>query len=176
VQKNLTQGEVVAVCLSAKKGTKKDPVPEVTVVKGHGVKGDAHAGPWHRQVSLLAEESVAKMREKGITVGPGGFAENILTRGLKLVDFPKGTRLQAGDHVVLKITQIGKVCHERCAIYYQAGDCVMPREGVFAEVLVGGTIRPGDLITVMPKRKVETRNPSEHQIRISKHEIRYKSK
>jgi MOSC domain-containing protein YiiM len=100
-------------------------------------------------VSLLAEESVAKMREKGIQVGPGGFAENILTRGLRLVELPKGTRLRIGKEVVLKVTQIGKVCHDRCAIYYQAGDCVMPREGVFTEVIVGGTARPGDRIVVL---------------------------
>ena len=143
-------GEVVAVCLSMKKGTKKEPVPEVQLVQRHGIAGDAHAGPWHRQVSLLAEESVAKMREKGIHVGPGGFAENILTRGLKLVDLPKGTRLKVGAQALLKVTQIGKICHERCAIYYQAGDCVMPREGVFAEVLVGGSVRPGDAVTVLP--------------------------
>jgi MOSC domain-containing protein YiiM len=144
-------GEVVAVCLSAKKGTKKEALSEITMVKGHGVQGDAHAGPWHRQVSLLAEESVAKMREKGIKVGPGGFAENILTRGLILVELPKGSRLRVGKEVVLQVTQIGKVCHDRCAIYYQAGDCVMPREGVFAEVVVGGVARPGDRIVVLPE-------------------------
>jgi MOSC domain-containing protein YiiM len=142
--------EVVAVCLSAKKGTKKEPVSEVKLVKGHGVEGDAHAGPWHRQVSLLAEESVAKMREKGLRVGPGSFAENILTRGLGLAQLPKGTRLKVGQDALLEVTQIGKVCHERCAIYYQAGDCVMPREGIFAEVLVGGLVRPGDPIAVLP--------------------------
>ena len=144
-------GEVVAVSLSPKKGTKKEPVQDVRLIKGHGIEGDAHAGPWHRQVSLLAEESVAKMREKGINVGPGGFAENILTRGLNLVQLPKGTRLKIGGEALLEVTQIGKVCHQRCAIYYQAGDCVMPREGIFAQVLAGGTVRPGDPITLLPE-------------------------
>jgi len=138
----------VAVCLSVSKGTKKEVVPEATLVQGHGIRGDAHAGPWHRQVSLLAEESVLKMSKKGLNVGPGAFAENILTRGLGLAELPKGTQLRMGKEVVLQVTQIGKVCHKRCAIYYQTGDCVMPREGIFAEVIVGGTVKPGDPIVV----------------------------
>lgn len=142
-------GEVVAVCISKTKGTKKEAVAQITLVKGHGVKGDAHAGPWHRQVSLLAAESVDKMRIKGLQVGPGAFAENILTRGIVLVDLPIGTRLRIGEGVILNITQIGKTCHERCAIYKQIGDCVMPREGIFAEVIEGGQVKPGDPITVM---------------------------
>jgi len=113
-----------------------------------GIEGDAHAGPWHRMVSLLAEESVDKMRAAGLDVGPGAFAENLTTRGLDLLALPLGTRLRVGAHVVLELTQHGKECHSRCAIYYEAGDCVMPREGVFAQVVAGGEIRTGDEIAV----------------------------
>lgn len=136
-------GKVIAVCTSEKKGEKKKPVPSVTLVPEHGVDGDAHAGPWHRQVSLLAVESIAKMKAKGLSVGPGDFAENITVEGIALVHLRVGDRLRSGE-ALLEITQIGKECHDRCAIYYQAGDCVMPKEGVFARVLHGGTLRAGD--------------------------------
>jgi len=136
--------EIVAVCTSAKKGERKINVGESLLIKGQGLKGDAHAGFAHRQVSLLAEESIAKMTVKGLDVGPGDFAENLTTTGIDLVSLPIGTRLQAGPEAILRVTQIGKECHDRCAIYYQAGDCVMPREGIFAEVLLGGKIREGD--------------------------------
>lgn len=146
---NPTAAHLLAVCLSKTKGTHKDPVPQARILKGRGIQGDAHAGPWHRQVSLLADESVAAMRAKGIQARPGLFAENLLTRGINLVQLPIGTRLRIGGQVLLKVTQIGKTCHERCAIYYQAGDCVMPREGIFAEVLSGGCVKPGDPIVVL---------------------------
>lgn len=136
--------EIVAVCTSAKKSERKKNVGESLLIKDQGLKGDAHAGFAHRQVSLLAEESIAKMTEKGLDVGPGDFAENLTTTGIDLVSLPIGTRLQAGPEAILRVTQIGKECHDRCAIYYQAGDCVMPREGIFAEVLLGGKIRVGD--------------------------------
>ena len=110
---------------------------------------DAHAGPWPRQVSLLAQESVDKMRAKGLTVGPGSFAENLTTEGVDLPSLALGQRLRVGKNVLLEITQIGKECRTRCAVYYQAGDCVMPREGIFAQVLKGGGIRPGDTISVI---------------------------
>ncbi len=142
-------GKVVAVCVSGRKGEKKVPVPSVTLVAEHGVDRDAHAGPWHRQVSLLAVESIAKMKEKGLSVGPGDFAENITVEGIDLVALRPGERLCSGD-VLLEITQIGKECHNRCAIYYQAGDCVMPKEGIFARVLRGGTLKAGD-----PMERVE---------------------
>lgn len=106
------------------------------------------AGPWHRQVSLLAVESIEKMKALGLDVGPGDFAENITTSGINLVDLPLGTRLKIGPEAVGEVTQIGKECHSRCAIYYQAGDCVMPREGIFIRILKGGTIRAGDTIEV----------------------------
>ena len=141
------QGSVVAVSISSNKGERKTPVATVTLQAEHGIVGDAHAGSWHRQVSLLAFESIAKMRAFGLNVGSGAFAENITTAGVDLVSLPIGTRLIIGT-AILEVTQIGKECHNRCAIYEQAGDCVMPKEGIFARVLVGGNIRPGDALIV----------------------------
>lgn len=135
--------QVVAVCISEKKGERKTPVAEVRVLENHGIAGDAHAGEWHRQVSLLASESIDKMRAMGLDVAAGDFAENITTRCIELVALPVGTRLRVGE-TILEVTQIGKECHTRCAIYHQAGDCVMPKEGIFARVITGGIIRPGD--------------------------------
>lgn len=137
---------VAAVCISEKKGERKTSVPEVFLQREHGIIGDAHAGDWHRQISLLATESIAKMQALGLDVDSGDFAENITTCGINLLSLPIGSRLQVGD-TLLEITQIGKECHTRCAIYYQAGDCVMPKEGIFARVITGGNIRPGDPIT-----------------------------
>jgi MOSC domain-containing protein YiiM len=138
---------VIAVCQSEKKGARKTPVPEVTIKEDYGVVGDAHAdSTTHRQVSLLAIESIAKMRDKGFDLKPGDFAENITTRGIDLVSLPIGTRIRVGDRVILEITQIGKECHAACAIRQQVGDCIMPREGIFARVVRGGCIKPGDAI------------------------------
>ena len=142
-------GEIVAVCTSRDKGERKTDVGVAELVVGFGLSGDAHGGDWHRQVSLLAQESIAKMRAAGLEVGPGDFAENLTTRGLDLCGLPVGSRLQVGDTALLELTQLGKVCHERCAIYYQAGDCVMPREGVFAVVKRGGFVKVGDRIQVV---------------------------
>jgi len=139
-------GTIVAVCTSGKKGMRKKDQGEGLLVKDYGIQDDAHAGPWHRQVSLLAVESIEKMKAMGLDVGPGDFAENITTSGLDLVNLPLGTRLKIGPEAVGEVTQIGKVCHTRCAIYYQAGDCVMPREGIFIRVLNGGKIKTGDAI------------------------------
>ena len=141
--------QVVAVCISEKKGERKTPVPSVELRKEHGIVGDAHAGEWHRQVSLLAHESIEKMQRMGLTVDSGDFAENITTSGIELFTIPVGTRLMIGE-TLLEVTQIGKECHTRCAIFYQAGDCVMPKEGIFARVLKGGTVQPGDGVTVQP--------------------------
>ena len=140
--------EVVAVCISEKKGTMKHPVDAIELKVQHGIVGDAHAGNWHRQVSLLADESVEKMREKFPTIPVGAFAENILTEGVCLYELPVGTKLQIGD-ALLEVTHIGKECHADCAIRQQVGDCVMPREGIFTIVLEGGTVRPGDHLTVL---------------------------
>jgi MOSC domain-containing protein YiiM len=136
---------VVSVCVSETKGVQKTPVETARVRVGHGIEGDAHAGDWHRQVSLLADESAQKMREKGLAIGPGDFGENLLTTGIELSDLPVGAVLRIGE-TVLEVTQIGKECHERCPIFYQAGDCVMPTEGIFARVVEGGVIKPGDPI------------------------------
>jgi len=146
------RGKIDSVCVSAVKGVRKTPVEQVELVVGHGIFSDAHAGPWHRQVSLLAHESIEKMQRLGLNVSAGDFAENITTRGLDLPVLPIGTRLSLGEAIVA-VTQIGKECHTRCAIYYQAGDCVMPKEGIFVEVLRGGTIQAGDTILVWPHMK-----------------------
>ncbi len=142
-------GTVVAVSRSARKGEKKTPEPAVVLEPEHGVRGDAHAGPGIRQVSLLGEESIGKMRARGLSVGPGDFAENVTVSGIDLAGLAIGKRIRAGE-ALLEITQIGKECHDRCAIYLQAGDCVMPREGVFARVLRGGRVAPGDPVEVLP--------------------------
>jgi MOSC domain-containing protein YiiM len=141
--------EVIAVCISTNKGERKKPVAAVELRENHGIVGDGHAGEWHRQVSLLAMESIAKMQKMGLDVDTGDFAENITTRGIDLPALPVGTRLAMGA-TVIEVTQIGKECHTRCAIFYQAGDCVMPKEGIFARVLQGGMVKPGDGIEVLP--------------------------
>lgn len=139
--------QVLAVCISEKKGTVKHPVPEIQLKIDHGIVGDAHAGNWHRQVSLLADESVELMRQRFPDIPTGAFAENILTRGIALSTLPVGTKLRVGQ-VLLQVTQIGKECHADCAIRRQVGECVMPREGIFTRVLEEGSIRPGDEITI----------------------------
>lgn len=138
--------QVIAVCVSPEKGQRKTPVASVLIQENHGIVGDAHAGEWHRQISLLAQESIDKMRALGLDVTTGDFAENITTSGIDLVSLPIGSRLQVGQ-TVLEVTQIGKECHNRCAIYHQAGDCVMPKEGIFARVISGGIIRPVDTVS-----------------------------
>jgi len=150
------RGKVLAVNVSEKKGTKKTNIKSCLLLKDFGLKDDAHGGPWHRQVSLLANESIEKMRAKGLKVGYGDFAENITTEGVDLVHLPIGTQIRIGDTVLVQVTQIGKECHTRCAIYYQAGDCVMPKEGIFAEVVNEGDVKVGDEIIV---EKSEARNP-----------------
>jgi molybdopterin adenylyltransferase len=146
--KEVQRGKVLAVNISDEKGTKKTNVQKCALLKDFGLKGDAHAGPWHRQVSLLANESIEKMRAIGLNVGYGDFAENITTEGVDLVHLPIGTTIQIGNSVILRVTQIGKECHTRCAIYYQAGDCVMPKEGIFAEVINEGEVNVEDEIII----------------------------
>ncbi len=141
--------EVVAVCISEEKGQQKHPIAAGELVENHGIRGDAHAGPWHRQVSLLGEESVEKVQKHvDFPLLPGAFAENLLIRGLCLYTLPVGTRLEIGP-ALAEVTQIGKTCHNDCAIRKAAGDCVMPREGIFVRILRGGTVRPGDGIRVI---------------------------
>jgi len=146
--KQIQRGKILAVNISEEKGTKKTNIQSCALLKDFGLKGDAHAGPWHRQVSLLANESIEKMRAMGLSVSYGDFAENITTEGIDLVHLPIGTTIRIGDSVVLQVTQIGKECHERCAIYYQVGDCVMPKEGIFAEVMNEGEVKVGDEIII----------------------------
>ncbi len=141
-------GTVVSVNISERKTVRKKPVETCNLLEEHGFETDAHAGDWHRQVSLLALESIKKMRQMGLDVGPGDFAENITTENIELVTLPIGTRMTIGDDILLEVTQIGKVCHTKCAIYYQAGDCIMPKEGIFARVLQGGPVKVGDKISI----------------------------
>ncbi len=139
---------VVAVCISEQKGTQKHEVPEIVLKKEHGIVGDAHAGSWHRQVSLLGTESVDKVRAVLPDIPHGAFAENILTKGITLYTLPVGTKLRVGE-TLLEVTQIGKECHQGCAIRRLTGDCVMPREGIFAIVLEEGAIHAGDAVEVV---------------------------
>ena len=139
---------VKAVCVSTEKGTQKTPVESIDLKINHGIVSDAHAGDWHRQVSLLANESVDKMRAKFPELPAGAFAENILTEGLELFTLPVGTRLRVGA-TVLEITQIGKECHAACAIRQITGDCVMPREGIFAIVIEEGSVHAGDGVEIL---------------------------
>lgn len=144
-----TVGTVVSINLSERKTVRKQRFDKGTLVLDRGFEGDAHAGDWHRQVSLLALESIEEMVAKGLDVGPGDFAENITTQGIDVMTLPVGSILKVGDEVVLEVSQVGKVCHNKCAIYYQAGDCVMPREGIFAVVRVAGDVAAGDPIEVV---------------------------
>ena len=143
--------EVIAVNISERKGVRKHTVPAIKLVVGHGIEGDAHAADWHRQVSLLAQESIDKM-QAGLTdiqLKPGDFAENITTTGIEVAKLPVGTKLRVGSQVELEVTQIGKECHLSCEIRKQVGDCVMPREGIFTVVVTPGEIKPGDSIDVL---------------------------
>ncbi len=140
---------IVAVCRSKDKGTKKEVVAEGILREDYGLDGDAHADcGTHRQVSLLAMESIDKMRKLGLEVGPGDFAENLTTEGVELASLPVGTEMSIGKNILLEVTQIGKKCHRGCAIYKQTGKCIMPKEGIFARVLGGGPVRVGDEIRI----------------------------
>ena len=140
---------VVAVCKSKKKGTKKEAIAEGLFKEDYGLSGDAHADcQTNRQVSLLATESIDKMRSRGLNLSPGDFAENITTEGIDLLHLPIGTRILVSDEVLLEVTQIGKECHTACAIRRQVGQCIMPKEGVFARVVRGGLVKPGDKVKI----------------------------
>jgi MOSC domain-containing protein YiiM len=148
-------GRVVAVSISERKGMPKTNCERIELVTEAGIRHDAHAGPGHRQVSLLAMESIQKAREKMPRLRPGAFAENITSEFLSLPEIPVGTRFRMGAEAILEVTQIGKVCHKPCAIAFQTGDCVMPKEGIFARVLSGGFVAPGDPIELLPAPAVE---------------------
>lgn len=148
------EGRILSVNVSSKKGTKKEQVGHCRLVKAWGISEDGHAGNWHRQISLLAEKSIQKIRDKGLPVKYGDFAENLSIDGIELHLLPVGTILSIGDEAIVRITQVGKECHERCNIYYQVGDCVMPREGVFAEVLKEGNVQVGDPIKIIEDNSI----------------------
>lgn len=142
-------GKIMAVCISEKRGTQKKNIEKVRLIENFGLEGDAHGGNWHRQVSLLSYEKVRAFEEKGLSVEDGAFGENLLVEGFDFKTLPIGTRFRCGD-VLLEMTQIGKECHSHCEIYQAVGDCIMPREGVFARVLHGGVIQIGDEMEIVP--------------------------
>jgi len=142
------KGKILAVCRSEKKGTVKSEIEEGLLIENFGLKDDAHAGKWHRQISLLGVESIDKIQSKGFKIKYGDFAENLTIEGIVLHQLPLGTKLKVGEDVLLEVTQIGKECHHDCEIRKKIGDCVMPREGVFARVLKGGKVKVGDDIEV----------------------------
>ncbi len=141
-------GKIESLCISENKGERKHPVESVQLRAEHGIEGDGHAGDWHRQVSLLSAEDIETLRRKLPDIKPGDFAENVIVSGINLLEFGIGTRFRLGD-TVLSITQIGKECHTPCKIYYQTGDCIMPRLGLFARVETGGEVRPGDPVEAL---------------------------
>ena len=141
-------GKIISVNIGKDKGDKKHNVQRCMLIKDTGLENDAHAGFIHRQVSLLARESIEKIRKMGLDVNPGDFAENLTTEDIELPTLPVGTTLKVGDGIILRISQIGKECHARCAIFQQIGDCVMPKEGIFAVVITGGEVKVGDTIEV----------------------------
>jgi len=138
---------VRGICVSERKGTPKHGVPEAELIADWGLRSDAHAGTWHRQVSLLGLEQIEQFRARGALVAFGAFGENLIVDGLRVRTLPVGTRLRVGD-ALLEVTQIGKECHSHCSIFETMGDCIMPREGIFARVLTGGSVRVGDPVTV----------------------------
>ena len=142
-------GKIMAVCISEKRGTQKKNIDKVRLIENFGLEGDAHGGNWHRQVSLLSYEKVRAFEEKGISVEDGAFGENLLVEGFDFKTLPVGTRFRCGE-ALLEMTQIGKECHSHCEIYQAVGDCIMPREGVFARVLHGGVIQIGDELKIVP--------------------------
>ena len=144
--------KVLAICISKHKGTLKNEVSEANFIEEFGIEGDAHAGKWHRQVSLLAFEKIDDFRNKGGNVGFGAFGENLVVDGIELHKLPVGQQLQVGE-VLLEVTQIGKECHDKCAIYYQVGECIMPKNGIFTRVLKGGKVKVGDQCTLIDSGK-----------------------
>ncbi len=141
-------GQIIAICTSEKKGTQKYEIPTATFRVDHGMEGDAHAGNWHRQVSLLSHEKVVEFRARGVEVDSGAFGENLVISGFDFKSLAIGTKFKCND-VILELTQIGKECHAHCAIFHAVGDCIMPREGVFTKVLHPGTISVGDEFVIL---------------------------
>ncbi len=146
----MNHGTILHICVSPRKGTAKSAVQHAVLREGHGLEGDAHAGAWHRQVSLLDDADIETMRARGLDLEPGAFGENLVISGLNLAELGPGSRLRIGP-AVIEITQIGKECHDRCEIYHRVGDCIMPRVGVFTRVVKQGNITPGSPITVISR-------------------------
>lgn len=144
-------GKILAVCISEKKGTQKMNIKEGILIENYGLKNDAHAGNWHRQVSLLSNEKISDFIKKGGNVNQGDFGENLIVEGIDLAKLPIGTKLKINEDILLEVTQIGKECHSHCAIFHAVGDCIMPREGIFTIVLKGGIVKIGDEISVVEK-------------------------
>lgn len=138
--------KIVSIAISTKKGTTKSCIPQAELIENHGIKEDAHAGDWHRQLSFLASESIEKASSDDFVLNFGDFAENVATTGIDWKQEPVGRQFKLGDDAIVEITQIGKECHRKCAIFYRTGDCIMPKEGVFAKILKGGIINVGDPI------------------------------
>ena len=151
--------KIVAVCISKSKGVRKRDIRECRVTPNHGLEGDAHAGKWHRQVSLLAKESIDRFNAQGYSIDCGGFGENLTTEGIDLISLPIGTKLKIGSEVLLEVTQIGKVCHRPCAIFRNTGDCILPKAGIFARVLTGGTVKVGDEISAAEQPSGQAAGP-----------------
>ena len=149
MKQTIQTGTITAICISEKRGTQKTPVDTAKLCKDWGIEGDAHAGNWHRQVSLLSQEEIDAFKAEGANVYPGAFGENVAVRGISLTKLPVGTKLRCG-HAILEVTQIGKDCHSHCTIYHQMGKCIMPTNGIFAKVLQEGEISVGDTMSVMP--------------------------
>lgn len=143
-------GKIMAISVSKRRGIPKTNVSSAKIIENYGIEGDAHAGNWHRQVSLLPVESLNKMRNAGLPkLRPGAVAENLTIEGIEWNEFPVGSKIKIGKFVLLEVTQIGKECHDKCSIFLKIGDCVLPREGIFARVIKGGKINTGDIITVL---------------------------
>jgi MOSC domain-containing protein YiiM len=141
--------KIVALSISTTRGGPKQNIPHAEVIAGYGIKGDGHAGDWHRQISLLPKEEIDKLHDRGLNLKPGQLAENITTQGLNFKQLELGSRLALGADVLLEVTQIGKVCHNPCAIYYKVGDCIMPKQGIFTRVIKGGRLNVGDKIEII---------------------------
>ena len=148
------EGIIKAICISEQKGTEKHSVQDIEIIEDHGLEKDAHAGKWHRQVSLLSYEKREEFKAKGANVEDGAFGENLVIEGFELNKLPVGQRLTVGDEVLLEVTQIGKECHDKCAIYYQVGECIMPKNGIFTRVLKGGKVKVGDECKLVNQGKI----------------------
>lgn len=151
-------GKIVAICISKQKGVQKKDVKQCRLIENYGLEGDAHAGSWHRQISLLSIEGRLVMENKEVKLDAGDFGENVLTEGVDFANVIVGNKIRLGEDALVRVTQIGKECHDRCNIYYQVGDCIMPREGIFAEVLKGGEIKVDDDIEFLNDKGSSSNN------------------